>query len=350
MSEDLIDTSMSLLPSGFAIAITIAVLALANYLLRRNQPGELTVRRQLLLVALTVIGALVVVFVLPISEASRQQVLSVLGLVVTAVIALSSTTFVANVMAGLMLRSVNPFRPGDFVRCGEYFGKVSERGIFHIEIQTADRDLTTLPNLYFLNNAVTVVRSSGTVISAELSLGYDVSHSTADTILKQAAEATDLDDAFVLVVELLDHAVLYRVGGFCEDVSRLLTTKSMLRRNILDEMHKAGVEIASPSIMLQRPLPAEQKLIPKRTRIAVETAIDTADSPESKIFDKADTAGEREKLREELSALQRELEALGKPGEEDPAAQRLLTRITAIKDQLSEEVIDDDDEKDGVSS
>ena len=61
-------------------------------------------------------------------DTSRGQLLALLGLALTAVIALSSTTFVANAMAGLMLRSVKSFRPGDFIRVGEQSGRVTERG------------------------------------------------------------------------------------------------------------------------------------------------------------------------------------------------------------------------------
>ena len=45
---------------------------------------------------------------------------------------LSSTTFIGNIMAGLMLRVVRSFRPGDFVHVGDYFGRVSEQSLFHV--------------------------------------------------------------------------------------------------------------------------------------------------------------------------------------------------------------------------
>ena len=38
-------------------------------------------------------------------------------------------------MAGLMMRVVKGFGAGDFVSIGESFGRVSERGLFHVEIQ-----------------------------------------------------------------------------------------------------------------------------------------------------------------------------------------------------------------------
>ncbi len=77
-------------------------------------------------------------------------------------------------MAGLMLQAVRHIRPGVFLRVGDHFGRVSEQGILHTEIQAEERNLTTLPNLYLVSNPVTVVRSSGTIISASESLAYDI--------------------------------------------------------------------------------------------------------------------------------------------------------------------------------
>ena len=48
----------------------------------------------------------------------------------------------------------------------DHFGRVSERGLFHTEIQTQDRDLTMLPNLYLVTHPVTAIRSSGTIVSS----------------------------------------------------------------------------------------------------------------------------------------------------------------------------------------
>ena len=107
-------------------------------------------------------------------------------------------------MAGLMLQVVKSFNPGDFIRVGERMGRVTERGLFHVEIQTEDRDLTTLPNLHLATNPVTVVHSTGTIISAELSLGYDISHTKIEELLKQAVNQAGLQDAFVLIISLND--------------------------------------------------------------------------------------------------------------------------------------------------
>ena len=106
-------------------------------------------------------------------------------------------------MAGFMLRGVNNFKLGDFLRVGEQFGRVTERGFFHTEIQTENRDLTTLPNIYLVSQPVTVVRSSGTVISAEVSLGYDVPVESTKRLLAQAAVDVELADVVLLLLSSL---------------------------------------------------------------------------------------------------------------------------------------------------
>lgn len=338
MDDVVLDTLGLFTPTIIAVIAVTAVLAIANYLLRRNQPQEVSVSRQMLMLLLTVGGLLTIIFALPISETSRGQLLSLLGIVVTAVVALSSTTFVANIMAGLMLRAVNSFRPGDFVRCGDYFGRVTERGIFHTEIQTEDRDLATLPNLYLVNNPVTVILSSGTIVSANLTLGYDISHVQAEELLKQAAANAGLNDSFVLVGELNDHSVSYRVGGFTDDINRLLTMKSTLRKNILEVMHGRGVEIVSPNFMNQRALDPNEKVIPRPYREKLRPASADESTPEAVIFDKADSAAEKEQLSQEAHALRARLEEVAeeRKGADDAATHRLHTEKEDIKHRLSE--------------
>lgn len=115
---------------------------------------------QILMLGLNLVGLVLIVLALPISDNLRGQILSLFGLLLTGVMALSSATFVSNLFGGSMLRLTRSFRIGDYIRVGEQFGRVSERGFFHTEIQTVDRDLTTFPNLYLITNPVTVVHKS----------------------------------------------------------------------------------------------------------------------------------------------------------------------------------------------
>ena len=287
---------------------------------------------QLILLGLTAVLVIVVILVLPISEGTREQLLSLLGIVLTAAIALSSTTFLGNALAGLMLRAVKNYRPGDFLRVGDHFGRVSEQGLLHTEIQTEDGDLTTLPNLYVITNPVTVVREKGTIVSATVSLGYDIHHSTIDRCLLEAAASAKLAEPFVQVLELGDFSVTYRVAGFLEDVPKLVSRRSHLRRAMLDSLHGAGIEIVSPTFMNQRAQPADRTLIPKPTRAAMPPAPEGA--AEAIMFDKAEAAAEAQQVVEELEAVERSIAALrGRIGKADDAGRPALEAELAVLEE-----------------
>jgi len=234
--------------------VTIAAVLVALFTARRLfERHERSVaghrfRDQSWMVALTLLGALVVILELPIQEETRTDLLRVVGLLLSASIALASTTPLGNVLAGLMLRSGHSFRSGDFLRVEGHFGRVTERGLFFVEIQTEDRDLTTLPNLYLATHPMTVVRAPGTIVSALVDIGYDVSHARVRPMLEEAARRAGLEEAFVRVAELGDFTVQYRVGGLLVEVEELLTRRSSLHEEILDALHAAGVEIAATSV------------------------------------------------------------------------------------------------------
>ncbi len=284
------------------------------------------------------------ILVLPITEQTKTQLLSLFGLLLTAIIAFSSTTLVTNAMAGLMLRAMRNFHAGDFIRAGEHFGRVTEQGLFHTEIQTGNRDLTAIPNAFLVTHPVTVVRHSGTIIETTLSLGYDVAHTRAEELLVRAAEAAGLDEAFVQILALGDHAITYRVAGFLEETRKLVSASTQLRRAVLDTLHHAGVEIASPQIMAQRRLAADERLIPQPDRRAPRSRDEAA--PEEIVFDKAEEAeriGALRHEREELAKQVRELEREAGEGDDaDTAAtsrdiERARSRLAEIDELLAEE-------------
>jgi small conductance mechanosensitive channel len=334
--ENVLAAVRHLIPLLATLAMVVAVLVFARWFLLRRRAaftGEGQVTGQIIVLILTALSIVAIVLVLPVSGELKGQLLTLLGLALTLVIALSSTTFAANAMAGFMLRTERSFRPGDFIRVGNQMGRVTERGLFHTEIQTEDRDLTTLPNMYLVSNPVTVVRSSGTIVSARVSLSYDIARSRVEPLMKAAAERADLQEPFVQVTALGDYAVTYRVAGFLPDVKQLLTARSRLRKRILDTLHGEGIEIASPSIMLQRPLPPEREIIPAEAAAPPEVRVEEA--PEALIFDKAEEAEEIELLRLEREELNAQIDELKKQLKEadDPLRSELQRELDVCENR-----------------
>ncbi len=273
---------------------------------------------------LTVVAALLFLLLMsPIDNQTKGKIVEVLGVVLPAALALSSTAILGNAVGGLVLYQTANFKLGDFISVGDHFGRVSERTLMYTEIQTADRDLTTLPNLLLVTQPVKVVRPSGSVVSATVSLGYEIPWSKVEKALLEAAKRTELSDPFVQVTELGDYTVVYRAAGMCSDVRSLLSIRARLRTHMLDCLHEADIEILSPQYINMRTLSMDApSAVPEGKRGGTHPM---SKAPTDLIFDKADKAQSLIALRKELSEME---STLGDAtGEEKEALQAKLAEM-----------------------
>lgn len=319
------------------IALVAVALFIIDWLLKRRwrDNPDAQFRFQLIMLALTFAGVLVVVLALPVSIETRGQLLSLIGILLSAAIALSSTTFIGNMMAGIMLRAVKSARPGDFITVAELTGRITEMSLLHTEVQTEFRDLVTVPNLYMVTQPMQVVRSTGTIITTEVSLGYDVSHTDVARILGDASGQAGLKDGFVHVRHLGDFSVTYRVAGLLEDVTSLISARSRLREAVLDSLHTAGIEIVSPNFMNTRAVPGEKLFIPEPSRKARKEDTPKA---EALAFDKADEAASVEEIRKSIELIDAEIAALENEGGDtaDVSKDHFLEQKSLLVQQLKD--------------
>ena len=327
------------LPAAILLTVLIAVLVVLD---RRigggsiGRPGQ-AFRRQVVLFTVTAMGLFLVFLAIPWPSDLRRDLLTLLGFLLSAAIALSATTFVGNAMAGVMTRAVRNFKTGDFIRVGEHFGRVTEKELFHTEIQTEDRDLITLPNLYLVTNPVRVIRPSGTILSATVSLGYDVPRDRIERLLVQAATRAGLSDPHVEIVDLLDHSVVYRVGGMLGEVKQLMSSRSRLRGEMLDALHGEGIEIVSPSFMNQR---VSQRPVAVLPPTPTHAPGDHSAEPDSVAFDKADEVESLGALRDRCRALEDEIAAqeaeVGQAEAPPPSLEHKRRRLAVLAARIEE--------------
>lgn len=298
------------------LAATLLVIFLVHVGLRRWFVHEHAVghfsryRAQFINMLLVVSSLLAIIIASPINNELRGQLLSLFGIVVSATIALSSTTLIGNILGGIMLRSASDMKTGDFIQVNGQFGRISQRGLLHVEIQTEDSDLTTLPNLFLVQNPFTLIRAEGTVISAEVSLGYDLNQHEVEKALLVAIDKAGLDDGFVQVRDLGDFSVIYRAAGKLTDVRQIVTARSRLRSAMLDVLHGAGVEVVSPTYVYQRRVEGDQKVIPRHRKPVEKGEGDIEDV----VFEKAEKAHLAEKLEKRLVKIREAIEQCKEKG------------------------------------
>ena len=333
---------MSFILTGLQILVTIVLLAVvthyANKRLVQHFEGKphLAFRRQLIQLGGIVLVVLLLILFLPLDTSLRGQLLGLFGIIISATIALSSTTLVGNVMAGIMLKTIGTCRPGHYITVGDHFGRVATMDLLHTELQTEERDLTTLPNMYLVTNPVRVMRTSGTLLSVELSLGYDVSRHRIESLLLQAATDTGLESPFVQIRELGDFSVTYQVSGLLTEVNRIIDKRRELRARTMDVLHGADIEIVSPNFMNTRAYDQDRRFVP-----AMEDPVDSADvaaSADALVFDKAEEAESVSRLREMLGETQERLkacQAFAADGTSETAADAATQEITMLEQKIA---------------
>jgi small-conductance mechanosensitive channel len=171
------------------------------------------------------------------------------------IFSLGSSSFIANVMAGVAMTYRGAFRVGDRVKIGDVVGEVREIKNMTTRIKTLKNESVVIPNSNILSSNVTnyshLAKDKGLIIHTTVGIGYDTPWRQVEAMLLLAAERTpglQKDPApFVLQQEMGDFAVNYEINGFCKDVSRMVAIKSDLHRNIQDVFNEYGVQIMSPA-------------------------------------------------------------------------------------------------------
>jgi len=141
---------------GLTLILIILFLILNAWIFKKMKTVQAptTITRRTVFFLIVLIGTLVFILSRPIEQNIKGQILSFLGIIISAGIALSSTTVLGNLIAGIMNNSMNRFRNGDLIRVADFQGRVTEKGAFHAEIQLEDSNFMTIPNLFIAKHPV----------------------------------------------------------------------------------------------------------------------------------------------------------------------------------------------------
>ncbi len=320
-------------PTLALLGFSLCYVAYDRFSKKRIEAGKMTrIGSQLVFVTLSVLGLAAFILSLPIAESLKAQLFSLIGIVISATIALSSTTLMGNALGGIMLNGINSLKAGDFIQVNEYAGRITERGLLHVEIQSEDRNLTVLPNLYLVTHPYRIIHSKGTIISVVVSLGYDVNRKLIEKTLIEAATNAGLESPFMQITQLGDFSVNYKISGVLKEVKQRVTAQTELHKHVLDALHGADIEIVSPTFMNTLVREKHHRAMPKPS-LHVQEEEKLLDI-ESIVFDKAEEAETKDSIRQKIIKIEEGIEKLKaavKPGMEDTLRESLKARIQNLE-------------------
>lgn len=204
--------------------------------------------------------AFMIAMVYPYLPGSQSGVFQGISVFVGLIVSLGSSTVIGNVMAGLVITYMRPFKLGDRIQLNETTGNVIEKTPLVTRIRTTKNEVVIIPNSFIMSshtvNYSASAREYGLIIHSEVTIGYDAPWRKVHQLLIEAAlntpGVTDDPRPFVLETSLSDWYPVYQVNAYIREADRLGEIYSNLHQNIQDVFNAAGIEIMSPHYMAMR--------------------------------------------------------------------------------------------------
>lgn len=213
--------------------------------------------------------AFMIAMIYPYLPGAKNGVFQGISVFVGLIISLGSSTVIGNVIAGLVITYMRPFKLGDRIQLNDTTGNVIEKTPLVTRIKTPKNEVVTIPNSFIMSshtvNYSASAREYGLIIHSEVTIGYDVPWRQVHQLLIEAALNTPgvIDDPrpFVLETSLSDWYPVYQINAYIREADKLAQIYSDLHQNIQDRFNEAGIEIMSPHYMAMRD--GNESTIPK---------------------------------------------------------------------------------------
>lgn len=204
--------------------------------------------------------AFMIAMIYPYLPGANSGVFQGISVFVGLIVSLGLSTVIANIIAGLVITYMRPYKLGDRIKLNDTTGNVVEKTPLVTRIHTPKNELITIPNSFIMSshtvNYSSSAREYGLIIHSEVTIGYDAPWRKVHQLLIDAALNTPgvIDDPrpFVLETSLSDWYPVYQINAYIRDADRLPQIYSNLHQNIQDYFNEAGIEIMSPHYMAMR--------------------------------------------------------------------------------------------------
>lgn len=200
--------------------------------------------------------AFLVILVFPFLPGSKSEVFRGVSVFLGVLISLGSSSAISNLVAGLVITYMRPFKVGDRVKIGDVTGDVVEKNMLLTRIRTNKNEDVTVPNSKVLSgssinySANTNPEDEGLILHTTVTIGYDTPWKNMHQALIAAAGRTEwLEKSpapFVHQTSLGDFYVSYQLNVYTKQANKQAHIYSELHQHIQDCCNEAGIEILSP--------------------------------------------------------------------------------------------------------
>ncbi|WP_293952116.1 MULTISPECIES: mechanosensitive ion channel family protein [unclassified Sphingobacterium] len=254
------------IPNLITILVILAVMRYAirfiKYIFSEIDKGKLEINgfhRDFAMPTFTIVRfllqAFTLVLIFPYLPGANSDIFKGISVFIGILFSLGSSSAISNIIAGLVITYMRPFRIGDRITIADKTGVVIEKSPLVTRLRTIKNEEITIPNSSVLSgNTVnySTFSEDGICFQVELTVGYEEPWQRIHELLLNIpprVKRVKLNPApFVLQKKLDDFYVLYELNVFIERSAEIEFAKSEIFQFILDDFLAAGIDMNGPHI------------------------------------------------------------------------------------------------------
>lgn len=199
--------------------------------------------------------AFTLVLVFPYLPGANSDIFKGISVFIGVLFSLGSSSAISNIIAGLVITYMRPFRIGDRITIADKTGVVIEKSPLVTRLRTIKNEEITIPNSSILSgNTVnySTFSEEGICFQVELTVGYEEPwqriHELLLNIPSRIARVNQLPAPFVLQKKLDDFYVLYELNVYISKSGEIELAKSEIYQHILNDFLAAGIDMNGPHL------------------------------------------------------------------------------------------------------
>ena len=207
--------------------------------------------------------AFIIAMIFPYLPGSQSQAFQGVSVFVGIIISLGSSTAIGNLVAGLVITYMRPFKIGDRIQIQGNTGFVVEKSLMVLRIKTHKNEYITIPNLQVLSTSIINYNTSsdedeeGLILNAQITYNYVTPWRIIHELLIEAALKTThvlkSPKPFVLQTALDDNYVRYQINCYTKQIAKVPAIYTALFENIQDGFAAKGLDLTAPEYRISLP-------------------------------------------------------------------------------------------------
>ncbi|MDR2447623.1 MAG: mechanosensitive ion channel family protein [Treponema sp.] len=200
------------------------------------------------------IYAFTIILIYPLLPNSESDIFKGVSVFVGILFSLGSSSVIGNLVAGIVVTYMRPFKLGDRIQIGNIIGFVVEKSATVTRLRTHKNEYITFPNSMILTSSITNYNFSadnendhGLILHVTITFGYSTTWQTVHSILIESALKTRCIEPdpmpFVLQTKLDDFYAHYEINAYTKAIEKVPAVYSELYKNIQNGFRDAGLDM-----------------------------------------------------------------------------------------------------------